>query len=72
MTYYAKINWFNEITNTDVIDNVFFFAENWNDAMMKINSCFENINSIEMHEISDEPTFIFVPSYVAQSLMSTF
>ena len=46
--YCAKVNWYNSYDNEDKIDYVFLFADDWNEAMAKINSQFEYINSVEI------------------------
>lgn len=60
--YYAKINWFDTITEEDRISFVLIPSKDWNDAMQQITSTFEWINSIEMTEISSTPCgMVFIP-----------
>jgi len=50
--YYAKVNWFNVYNEEDCISHMLIPAADWNNAMQKISSEFEFINSIEMKEVN--------------------
>lgn len=68
--YYAKINWFNTVTEEDEVSFAFIPAKDWNAAMQEITSTFEWINSIEMTEISSESCgMVFVPENVVEAVI---
>ena len=69
--YYAKVNWFNDYDNEDKVDYIFLFADDWNEAMAKINDQFEYINSIEMRQIdSINCGLLFVPSEYCEAIIA--
>ena len=68
--YYAKINWYNSYDNEDKIDHIFLFADDWNEAMAKINSQFEYINSVEMRQVVSNSDVLFVPSEYCEAIIA--
>ena len=69
--YYAKVNWYNSFDYEDKVDHVFLFADDWNEAMAKINDCFEYINSIEMRCIETcNNGVLFVPSVCCEAVIA--
>ena len=68
--YYAKVNWYNSYDNEDKIDHIFLFADDWNEAMAKINSQFEYINSVEMRQVVGSICdVLFVPSEYCEAII---
>lgn len=68
--YYAKINWFNTVTEEDEVSYAFIPARDWNEAMHEITSNFEWINSIEMTEVSsDYCGMVFVPESAIDTIL---
>ena len=68
--YYAKVNWFDTVTEEDRLSFMFIPAVDWNDAMQKVSSQFEWINSIEMHEVdSTECNVVYVPEHLVDDIM---
>ena len=68
--YYAKVNWFNTTSEEDELSFMFICAGDWNDAMQKVSSQFEWINSIEMTEVSAEKCdVVFVPEHLVNEIM---
>ena len=60
--YYVKVNWYDSFRGEDKISYMFVCAEGWNEAMLKVNDCFADINSIDMkHLIECEDGVIFIP-----------
>ena len=49
--YYAVVNWYNDFKEEDEVNRVLVLAKDWNEAMQKITSEFQWINSLEMKEI---------------------
>ena len=61
--YYAKVNWYNDYDGEDCIVHMFICAADWNEAMSKVSSQFDYINSIEMRQIdSADCSVVYVPS----------
>jgi len=46
--YYAKVNWYNDYDEKDIITHIMIPAADYNEAMQVITSQFSYINSIEM------------------------
>jgi len=59
--YYAKVNWWNEVKEEDVIEHVLIPATDWNSAMGKLTNQFENLNSIEMQELDRYSSIVYLP-----------
>ena len=65
--YYAKVNWYDDCDEKDVISHVMIPAADYNEAMQVITSQFDYINSLEMKEVDGcgECKLVFIPeSYV--------
>ena len=68
--YYAKVNWFDTVTEEDRLSFMFIPAADWNDAMQKVSAQFEWINSIEMHEVdSTKCDVVYVPEHLVDNIM---
>lgn len=49
--YFAKVNWYNDYEEKDIISCMIICASNWNEAMEKVSGQFNYINSIQMDQI---------------------
>ena len=49
--YFAKVNWYNDYEEKDIISCMIICASNWNEAMEKVSGQFSFINSINMEQI---------------------
>ena len=49
--YLAKVNWYNDYENKDVISCMILCAGDWNEAMEKVSGQFNYINSIQMEQL---------------------
>lgn len=68
--YYAKVNWFDTIKEEDSVSYMIIPAADWNDAMQKVSSQFDFINSVEMKEINFEKCdVIFLPEDVVEAVI---
>ena len=67
--YVAKVNWFDESKEEDVISTLITFGENWNEAMQTISNEFECMNSIDMTEIFPGENVLYIPEDVIDSII---
>lgn len=51
--YYVKVNWYDRFREEDRVSHMLICAEGWNEAMLKVNDCFEDINSVDMRHIPE-------------------
>lgn len=59
--YFAKVNWYNDYDEKDVISCMIICANGWNEAMEKISKQFTWINSIQMDQLdSDECDVVYI------------
>lgn len=63
--YYAKINWYDEFNDSDVIQHILIIAEDWNEAMNRVSMRFFNVNSIHLEYLGYSDGIIFLPDDVA-------
>ena len=49
--YFAKVNWYNDYEEKDVISCMIICADDWNEAMAKVSKQFNYINSINMEQL---------------------
>lgn len=68
--YYAKVNWYDEYNEKDIISHIIICASNWNDAMQKINNSFTWLNSIEMRQVqAEEVDVVFINEDAVESIL---
>ena len=69
--YYAKVNWYDDYNEKDVINHVMILAANYNEAMQAITSQFSYINSLEMKEVDvGECKMIFIPESCVEDVIA--
>lgn len=69
--YYVKVNWYDRSREEDRVSHMLVCAEGWNEAMLKINDCFEDINSVDMRYLPEcEDGVIFVPGEAVDGIIN--
>ena len=69
--YYAKVNWYNDHDEKDVISHMMIPAADYNEAMQAITSNFRYINSLEMKEVDGiECKFVFIPESCVEAVIA--
>ena len=69
--YYVKVNWYDRFREEDRVSHMFVCAEGWNEAMLKVNDCFEDINSVDMRHLAErEDGIIFVPGEAVSDIIN--
>jgi len=69
--YYAKVNWYDRSREEDRVSHMLVCADGWNEAMLKVNDCFEDINSVDMKYLMEcEDGVIFVPSEAVDDIIN--
>ena len=66
--YYVKVNWYNDYDESDEISHMIVCAEDWNEAMQKVNGQFNYINSIEMRKIQSDKCDVV---YITEEILDT-
>ena len=69
--YYAKVNWYDRSREEDRVSHMLVCADGWNEAMLKVNDCFEDINSVDMKYLMEcEDGVIFVPGEAVDDIIN--
>ena len=69
--YYAKVNWYNDYDEKDIITHIMIPAADYNEAMQEITSQFSYINSIEMKVVdSCECKLVFIPESCVEAVIA--
>lgn len=69
--YYVKVNWYDNFREEDRVSHMFVCAEGWNEAMLKVNGCFDDINSVDMKHLTEcEDGVIFVPGEAVSDIIN--
>ena len=60
--YYAEVNWYNVMDETDIVEHIIICTDSWNDAVQEIINTYEYVNSINIRQInSDGNKIVAVP-----------